>query len=106
LLSFDEPGGSFVATEESYRVVRELQLRNAIVPLTGDFAGQHSLATVGRYLGQRGIVVNAFYASDVEQVLGVKQRQFCRNIQGFPANEQSVFIRQWPAAAIDRLSNC
>ena len=41
---------SYLATEENYRIVADMEKRNAIVPVTGDFAGPKALRSVGRYL--------------------------------------------------------
>src|SRR5690348_14323374 len=41
---------SYLASEESYRTLRELELNNLIVPLTGDFAGEKAVRAVGEYL--------------------------------------------------------
>ena len=34
---------SYLATEENFRILSEMEKRNAIVPLTGDFAGPKAL---------------------------------------------------------------
>jgi hypothetical protein len=41
---------SYLASEENYRALRELQVNNLIVPLVGDFAGDRALRAVGKYL--------------------------------------------------------
>ena len=67
----DEDGRrwSFLATEENFRRVQELERRNLIVPLVGDFAGPKTLQAVGAYLKQHGVLVSAFYASNVEEYI-------------------------------------
>ena len=35
---------SYLASEENYRVIRDLERRNLIVPLTGDFGGKERFA--------------------------------------------------------------
>jgi hypothetical protein len=57
---------SFLASEESYTAVRDMQLRNLIVPIVGDFAGSRALTAVAACLRGHGLVVAAFYASNVE----------------------------------------
>ena len=58
--------GSYLASEEAYRRVRELQLRNLVVPVVGDFSGSLALVGVGAFLRARGLTVAVFYASNVE----------------------------------------
>ena len=59
----------YLASEENYRVLREMENANLIVPLVGDFAGDKAVRAVGDYLKQRGVKVSAFYTSNVEQYL-------------------------------------
>src|SRR5262249_49157756 len=60
---------SYLASEENYRFVRDLQKRNLIVPLTGDFGGPKAIRAVARYLKDHDAPVTAFYLSNVEQYL-------------------------------------
>jgi hypothetical protein len=86
---------SFLASEENFRVLKDLHERNLIIPLVGDFAGQKALRAVGRYLKEKGGTVTAFYLSNVEQYLqrnGVWQ-YFCGNVASLPLDDQSTFIR-------------
>ena len=86
---------SFLASEENFRVLKDLHERNLIIPLVGDFAGQKALRAVGRYLKEKGATVTAFYLSNVEQYLqrnGVWQ-YFCGNVASLPLDDQSTFIR-------------
>src|SRR6516164_1826923 len=60
---------SYLATEANFRIVREMELHNAIIPVTGDFAGPKALRAVGRYLKDHDATVTAIYTSNVEQYL-------------------------------------
>jgi hypothetical protein len=60
---------SFLATEENYLYVREMQRKNLIVPLVGDFAGPAVIRNVGRYLTEHKANVGVFYISNVETYL-------------------------------------
>src|SRR5215470_2172963 len=51
---------SFLATEENYLNVREMQRKNLIVPLVGDFAGPAVIRNVGRYLNEHKATGGAF----------------------------------------------
>jgi hypothetical protein len=86
---------SFLASEEAFAFLRELQSRNLIVPVVGDFAGPKALRAIGAWVRERGAVVSAFYVSNVESYLmgnGVWPA-FCANVATFPLDESSVFIR-------------
>jgi hypothetical protein len=94
----DEQGlaRSYLATEENFQTVRDLERRNLIIPVVGDFAGPKALRGVGRYLKEHGATVTAFYTSNVEQYLfeqGDDWRHFLTNISTFPLDSYSTFIR-------------
>lgn len=99
MVETDGQGGrrSYLATEENYQVLRELELRNLIVPLVGDFAGPKALRDVAAYLRERGAHVTAFYTSNVEQYLfrGDEWQRFYSNVAALPIAEQSTFIRAY-----------
>jgi hypothetical protein len=60
---------SYLASEESFKFVQELERRNLIVPLVGNFAGSKAIASVGRYLRDHDATVDVFYVSNVERYL-------------------------------------
>jgi len=85
---------SFLATEENYLYVREMQRKNLIVPLVGDFAGPAVIRNVGRYLTERKATVGVFYISNVETYLSDPQKQtFYENVTALPVDSSSMFIR-------------
>jgi hypothetical protein len=85
----------YLATEERFRMLKDLEARNLIVPVVGDFGGPKAIRAVGSYLRDRGATVSAFYLSNVEQYLrqDSKMGAFCRNSAALPIDETSVFIR-------------
>jgi hypothetical protein len=94
----DEQGQSrsYLATEENFQTVRDLERRNLIIPLVGDFAGAKTMRSVARYLKDHGATVTAFYTSNVEQYLfeqGDDWRHYLMNISTFPLDASSTFIR-------------
>lgn len=95
----DLAGGqsSFLSTEERYQVVRDLQLRDRIIPVVGDLAGPHALAAVGRDLAVRNLTVSAMYVSNVEFYLwgDASFDRFAETTMGLPSDSQSVIIRSW-----------
>ena len=84
---------SFLASEENYRVVKDLQERNLLIPIVGDFAGPKAIRSIGKYLKEHGAIVAAFYLSNVEQYLGSAWWTFCSNVANLPLDEKSTFIR-------------
>ncbi len=88
---------SYLATEEHYQLLRDLETRNLIVPLVGDFAGPKALRDVAAYLRERGASVTAFYTSNVEQYLfrGDEWQRFYSNVAALPIGDRSTFIRAY-----------
>jgi len=87
---------SYLATEENFQFVRQMQRKNLIVPLVGDFAGTKALRKIAQYLKDHGTTVTAFYTSNVEQYLfqqGDDWRRFYQNVATFPMDSSSAFIR-------------
>ena len=99
LMTETDTGGvhrSYLASEENYRVVADLEKRNAIVPITGDFAGPKALRSVGRYLKSHEATVSAIYTSNVEQYLfqsDTNWRKYYANVATLPIDAKTTFIR-------------
>jgi hypothetical protein len=86
---------SYLATEDSFKYLKDLQTRNLIVPVVGNFAGPKALRAVGAYLKEKKAVVATFYTSNVEQYLlqdGI-WNNFCSSVSTFPLDAASVYIR-------------
>jgi len=86
---------SFLASEENFRTIQELQKKNLIVPVVGNFAGPRALRSVGQYLRNHGATVTAFYTSNVEQYLFMDRSwgDFYENVATLPIDGRSVFVR-------------
>jgi hypothetical protein len=86
---------SYVATEENFLAVQQLEKSNLVVPLVGDFGGPTAIRAVGAYLKEHDATVTAFYTSNVEQYLFMSDawQKFYANIGTLPLNSKSVFIR-------------
>jgi hypothetical protein len=86
---------SFLSTEARFAVVRDLEVRNLLVPVVGDFAGPKAIRAIGAYLKAHDAVVSVFYLSNVEQYLEQYGTWdiFCRNVATLPLDARSTFIR-------------
>jgi hypothetical protein len=87
---------SYLATEENFKIVKELQEKNLVVPLVGDFAGDKALKGIGQFLKEHGAVANVFYVSNVERYLfdqGDHGKQFYANVAVLPLDSSSTFVR-------------
>ena len=98
MVSTDSAGGlnrTFLASEEHFKVLKDLEERNLLVPVVGNFGGPKALRAVGQYIRERGATVTAFYLSNVEQYLYMDGiwTNFCANVASMPLDEQSTFIR-------------
>ena len=85
---------AFLANEEDYQYVREMQQKNLIVPLVGDFAGPAVIRNIGKYVKDRRSTVSVFYISNVETYLDENQKQvFYQNIAALPTDPTSTLLR-------------
>ena len=86
---------SYLATEAAFTTIKDLESRNMVVPVVGNFAGPKAIRAIGRYLKSHSATVSAFYLSNVEQYLvqdGIWP-VFCQNVATLPLNASSTFIR-------------
>lgn len=86
---------SYLADETRYAAVREMQLRNLVVPIVGDFAGSKALRALGAYLTDRQATVGVVYTSNVEQYLfqyGTWPAYYA-NVATWPTDAGSTFVR-------------
>ncbi len=90
LMVIDDGAGqkrSYLATEENYRFLRDMEKKNLIIPLVGDFSGPKTIRAVGEYLRDRDATVEAFYLSNVEQYLfnDFTSADFYNNVATLPS---------------------
>ena len=85
----------YLATEENFVFMKDLETKNLLVPVVGNFAGPKAIRAVGKYVKEKGAIVSAFYLSNVEQYLMRENawRDFCANVAMLPLDETSQFIR-------------
>ncbi len=101
LMSMSDPRGkqwSYLANDENYARIRQMQQRNLIVPLVGDFTGPRTLKAVGQYVKQRGAMISAFYVSNVEDYIRPGWNAYVSNVASMPVDDSSLFIRFQPSA--------
>ena len=87
---------SYMGSDAAFAAVKDLQHRNLIVPITGDFAGPRALRAVGKWLREHQATIDVFYVSNVEQYLFQQTdawRQFYENVSTMPRDRRSLFIR-------------
>jgi len=86
---------SYLATEEAFQVVRDLQRAGRIIPLVGDLGGDGAMTRIPSFLREQGLEVGVFYTSNVEFYLfpqGVFDR-FAASVASLPAMDGAVIIR-------------
>jgi hypothetical protein len=86
---------SYLASEENFTFMKELETKNLLVPVVGDFGGSKAIRAVGKYLKSNDLMVSAFYLSNVEQYLNQdgKIDAFRANVATLPLDDSSTFIR-------------
>ena len=87
---------AYLASDEAWRTIKEMQERNAIIPFTGDFAGKKALRSFGEWVRAQGATVTAIYVSNVEQYLFQSPdawRKYYDNVAAMPLDPNAVFIR-------------
>jgi hypothetical protein len=87
---------SYLASDDNFQSLREMQRKNLIVPLVGDFAGTKAIKAVAGYLKDHQATATTFYTSNVEQYLfdqGDDWRRFYTNLATLPLDSSSTLIR-------------
>ena len=86
---------SYLATEDNFRVLKNLHTKNLLVPVVGNFGGPKALRSIGKYIRERGGTIGAYYLSNVEQYLDQQGLwpAFCSNVASLPLENESTFIR-------------
>ena len=99
MMETDERGQnhSYMASEENFKILKDLEKNNLIIPLVGDFGGDKAIRAVAGYLKEHGATVSVFYTSNVEQYLFQSDawKRFFANVGTLPIDESSTFIRAY-----------
>jgi hypothetical protein len=91
----------FLATEDGYQFLRDLERRDLVIPVVGDLAGPSAVANIGKAIAARGEQLSAFYVSNVEFYL-FREGTFARfiaNLKRVPHTGNAVVIRSFFARA-------
>jgi hypothetical protein len=84
---------SYLADEDGFQLLKEMQRRNQIVPVVGDFGGAGALRRIADYVRAHDDNVRAFYGSNVAVYLTNQQvRAYCGNLAALPAARGASFI--------------
>ena len=86
----------YLNSEDSYKRIREMQRKNLIVPLVGDFTGVKAIRTVSQYVKERGSTISVFYISNVEDYIQAKWSAYLSNLAALPADNSTLLIRFEP----------
>jgi len=88
---------NYLATEADFQVVKSLQDRNLIIPITGDLSGSQGIKAVGAFLNEINEKISAFYVSNVEFYLWRYDTmpRFVENLKSLPIDDRSVIIRSY-----------
>src|SRR5262249_37291361 len=96
---------SYLGTEESYRFIRDMEMRGKIIPVFGDFGGRKSLRAIGPSVRDHDARINYFYTSNVEPFLFPRPAvdpahivnggwsNYMASVETLPIDETSVFLR-------------
>jgi len=87
---------SYMGSEENFKILQDLEKKNLVVPIVGDFAGSKAIRAVGTYLKEHDAFVTAFYVSNVEQYLFQQDddwSKFYHNVEALPVDSTGTFIR-------------
>jgi hypothetical protein len=92
-----DASGSFLASEDDFRFVQTMQREGRIIPIVGDFAGDHALPQLAAYLKAENKTVGVFYVSNVEQYLLEPKAwtKWVRNVRALPKSDKSLFLRAY-----------
>lgn len=89
----------FLSTEETFGFVKDLHLRNLIIPVVGDFAGEKALRAIAAYAEAHDSTISVFYVSNVEYFLinhfFYVFEWYVANVDALPIDEHSLMIRSY-----------
>ncbi len=93
----DGERAGYLASEERFQFLKQLQGRDLVIPVVGDLAGAQAFPGLAREIAARGERISVLYTSNVEQYLmrdGGFAR-FAQTVATFPRDPRSVIIRSY-----------
>ena len=105
--TFEGEQASFLGSESAYKTVMDLQRRNLVIPVVGDFAGETSLKSISEYVRSHDSTISVFYVSNVELYLTISSfnedveynestfARYFENVVSMPIDDSSLFIRSY-----------
>lgn len=86
---------NYLAADSLYQFIKAMEAANKIIPVTGNVAGPKALRAVGDEIRARGLVVSAFYMSNVEQYImrDGSFPLFAASVKALSRDDRSMFIR-------------
>ena len=89
----------FLSTEAKFEFVKDLHLRNLIIPVVGDFAGEKTLRAIASFAEAHDTSISVFYVSNVEYFLinnfYYMFKWYVANVDALPIDEHSLLIRSY-----------
>ncbi len=89
----------FLSTETKFEFVKDLHLRNLIIPVVGNFAGEKTLRAIASYAEAHESSISVFYVSNVEYFLinhfYYVFKWYVANVEALPIDEHSLMIRSY-----------
>ncbi|MBI3949195.1 MAG: hypothetical protein HY314_01890 [Acidobacteria bacterium] len=88
---------NFLASEDDFQFIKQLQERDLIIPVAGDFAGPKALRAIGDQVRRSGERVSVFYTSNVEFYLMQQDSfsAFVANVKTLPVDDRSLIVRSY-----------
>jgi hypothetical protein len=100
MLSAKTPDGreaGFLASEDSFRFLQTMEKEHRLIPIVGNFAGDHAMPGLASFLSKENLPVSVFYVSNVEEYLGDFQTwaKWTRNVHALPKDKSSLYVRAY-----------
>jgi len=88
---------NYLASAASYERLREMQIRNLVVPVVGDLGGNRALRSIGRLAEGMDEPVSMIYASNVEFYLlqDGSFNDWADNVAALPRDPAGVIVRSY-----------
>jgi hypothetical protein len=88
---------NFLAREDDYQFLRDLERRGRVIPLVGDFGGRRALKGIAAFLQGHHLGVSLFYTSNVEFYLFRQGtfRRYVENMRTLPWSDPALVIRSY-----------